>query len=78
MAQRADALLGLPKQRASNARGIASRFHVRAGAYPYGNVAAYVASGKQRRKALTVSSEKGAVYLGYRYDELCAPDCAGL
>lgn len=34
------------------------RFHVRASAYPYGNVAAYVASGRQRRKALTVSAEK--------------------
>lgn len=37
---------------------IASRFHVRTGSYPYGNVAAYVASGRQRRKALTVSAEK--------------------
>ena len=36
----------------------AGRFHVRTGAYPYGNVAAYVASGKQRRKTLTVSAEK--------------------
>lgn len=40
------------------AHGIAPRFHVRTGAYPYGNVAAYVASGRQRRKALTVSAEK--------------------
>lgn len=40
------------------AHGIASRFHVRAGVYPYGNVAAYVANGRQRRKALTVSAEK--------------------
>lgn len=38
--------------------GIASRFHVRTSAYPYGNVAAYVASGRQRRKALSVSAEK--------------------
>lgn len=36
----------------------AGRFHVRTGAYPYGNVAAYAASGKQRRKTLTVSAEK--------------------
>ncbi len=55
----------------------AVRFHVRTSAYPYGNVAAYVASGKQRRKAITVSAEKDAVYLGYRYDELCAPDRVG-
>lgn len=40
------------------AHGIAPHFHVRTGAYPYGNVAAYVASGRQRRKALTVSAEK--------------------
>ena len=40
------------------AHGIAPRFHVRTSAYPYGNVAAYVASGRQRRKALTVSAEK--------------------
>ena len=40
------------------AHGIAPSFHVRAGAYPYGNVAAYVAGGRQRRKALTVSAEK--------------------
>lgn len=40
------------------AYGIAPHFHVRTGAYPYGNVAAYVASGRQRRKALTVSAEK--------------------
>ena len=44
--------------RVPRARGIAPRFHVRTGAYPYGNVAAYVASGRQRRKALTVSAEK--------------------
>ena len=58
MAQQVGALLGLSKQRASNAHGIAPRFHVRTGAYPYGNVAAYVVSGRQRRKALTVSAEK--------------------
>lgn len=40
------------------ARGIASRLHVRTGAYPYGNVAACVVSGRQRRKVLTVSAEK--------------------
>lgn len=40
------------------AHGIAPRFHVRTSAYPYGNVAAYVASGRQRRKALTVSAKK--------------------
>ena len=40
------------------AHGIAPSFHVRAATYPYGNVAAYVTSGKQRRKALTVSAEK--------------------
>lgn len=34
------------------------RFHVRTGAYLYGNVAAYVASGRQRRKALTVPAKK--------------------
>lgn len=39
------ALLGLSIQRADVERGIASRFHVRAGVYPYGNVAAYVTSG---------------------------------
>lgn len=39
-------------------RGIALRFHVRTGGYAYRNVAAYVASGKQWRKALTVSAEK--------------------
>ena len=58
--------------------GAAAQLYVRASAYPYGNVAAYVASGRQRRKALTVSAEKDAVYLGHRYDELCAPDRAGL
>lgn len=36
----------------------AVRFHVRTGAYLYGNVAAYVASGRQRRKALTVPAKK--------------------
>ena len=40
------------------AHGIAPSFHVRAATYPYGNVAAYVASGRQWRKALTVSVEK--------------------
>lgn len=39
------ALLGLSIQRADIERGIAPRFYVRTGAYPYGNVAAYVASG---------------------------------
>lgn len=34
------------------------RLHVRTGAYLYGNVAAYVASGRQRRKALTVPAKK--------------------
>lgn len=34
------------------------RIHVRTGAYLYGNVAAYVASGRQRRKALTVPAKK--------------------
>ena len=37
------ALLGLSIQRADIERGIALCFHVRAGAYPYGNIAAYVA-----------------------------------
>ena len=50
--------MGRSTWRVPGARGIASRLHVRTGAYPYGNVAAYVASGKQRRKALTVSAEK--------------------
>ena len=50
--------MGSTVWRVPRARGIAPRFHVRTGAYPYGNVAAYVASGKQRRKALTVSAEK--------------------
>ena len=40
------------------AHGVAPRFCVRTGAYPYGNVAACVVSGQQRRKALTVSAEK--------------------
>ena len=40
------------------AHGIAPRFCVRTDAYPYGNVAVYVASGSWRRKALTVSAEK--------------------
>lgn len=50
--------MGSTVWRVPGARGIASRLHVRTGAYPYGNVAAYVASDKQRRKALTVSAEK--------------------
>ena len=50
--------MGSTVWRVPDARGIASRFHVRTGAYPYGNVAAYVASGRQRRKALTVPDKK--------------------